>query len=152
LPIHVLSPRKKVVALAVPVGEMVARVPSPRFALALAALAAPVPPCEIDSGVAKDDSEVISEFEPLEAAPRLLLAVEAFPAPVPPFAMATVPETFTAVVAFATVPVILLPATVLMFASVTHPTHNADSKSADFADNVRIEYGEDVICWRESSR
>jgi len=65
----------------------------------------------------KVDSEVISELAPLAAAPRLLFAIAAVPAPVPPFAMATVPETFTAVVAFATVPVILLPATVLMFAS-----------------------------------
>ena len=44
----------------------------------------PVPPCEIDSGVERPDSDVISLFDPLDAAPRFVLAPDAVVAPVPP--------------------------------------------------------------------
>ena len=62
-----------------------------RFTRALAAVLAPLPPCEIESGVLRPDNEVMSELAPLAAAPRVARAPGAVPAPVPPRPTDTTP-------------------------------------------------------------
>src|ERR1051326_8423932 len=53
-------------------------------ARAAAAVAAPVPPCAIDSGVVSPERDVMSELAPLAATPRFDRAPAPVVAPVPP--------------------------------------------------------------------